>query len=182
MMKKLMSLWLILRVYWSNFKGIYEKYDHHITFKDHFNKDDCFAVNTKSILKEIMSKFTYQYDGPSDLFDYMAKPEQCYLSYLTGKLQDDCDGYHGCVYHILTKNGYDCALLTYLVPDLTQCHTCVVAKAENQYFLVDYTNIKAYRDLDTLLSVLKLNKPEMFDFNLVKFDYSKQRYYIVNMF
>lgn len=133
----------------------------------------------KTISKEVYSKFTWTQDNFEELFDCMRTPARCYSDYKQGALNDDCDGFHACIMQICKASNIDCVLLTYMVPDLNQCHTILVAKYNNSYYKVDYKNVTKFSTLDALIARIKTLHPDLIDYNMVKFD---TKYYVVKDF
>lgn len=109
----------------------------------------------------------------------MRTPAVCYSDYKKGMLNDDCDGYHACMMQICNANNIECVLLTYMVPDLNQCHTVLVAKHNGAYYKVDYDTVSKYNNFDAVIARIKTLHPDLIDYNMVKFD---TKYYIVKEF
>lgn len=170
--------WLKWRVTWSNIKNngditeisVVESID---------SKDTAFLTKLRALTKEVYSKFAWTMDNAEDLFDCMRTPARCYSDFKQGVLSDDCDGFHACIMQILKKSNTDSVLLTYMVPNLNDCHTILAAKNNNYYYKVDYTTVTKYNSLTLLIESIKSKHPDLIAYNLVKFD---NKYYIVENF
>lgn len=153
------------RVKWSNFRN-----------KD--NLVDCEVdevvtrpIELASIGKKIDAKFTYQYDGPTELFDSMRFPAQCYTDYKNGLLKDDCDGFHAALYHVAEKNSFDSYLLTYIPTKLSKSHTVLLVKHEGYYYVFDYRVLRAKsKDINEIIKTIETKcKVNIISYNFVKF-------------
>ncbi len=138
-----------------------------------------FLTNLRTLTKQVYSKFTWTMDKAEDLFDCMRTPAECYFDYAQGTLEDDCDGFHACIMQILKESDIDCVLLTYMVPNINDCHTILVAKNKNVYYKVDYNTVTTFRTFDQLINQIKEKHPDLIAYNLVKFD---KKYYVVDNF
>lgn len=171
MIKKLFVLtWLKLRVEWSNIRNKNNLLDYPV---DEQVRDMTFSYDVFRIAKTVYNYFTYAVDGISELLDSMRYPAQCYHDYKQGLLKDDCDGFHACMYHIVQSNGFDCALLTYMVPKLTESHTVLVMKRQDNYYKLDYRKIYTYNSFEDIISELEKKQP-LLGYNLVKFNEDKK--------
>lgn len=166
--------WLKWRVSWSNFKNKGSITE--IEVEENLNKK-ALLTSLRNLAKEVYSKFTWTMDSIDELFDRMRTPAVCYADYKRGSLNDDCDGFHAVLMQILQANGLDCALLTYMVPDLNECHTILVLKYSTSYYKIDYTSVTKFASLDAIIEKIREKHPDLIAYNLVKFDGS---YYIVN--
>lgn len=86
----------------------------------------------------VFAKFKYKYDDLSQLFDSIKPPSQAYEEYKNGLLEDDCDGFHSVVYHILVNNNISCYLLTLMTHPLIKSHTVLLFNYQNSWYILDY--------------------------------------------
>jgi len=110
---------------------------------DNNNFDD----NVLSLLQETISeKFVYTYD----LIDNVLPPFVAYDKYKSGKLREDCDGYHACIYHIFHNNMSECQiedvrLFTLNPYDKPTSGHCIFAyKRNGLWTLIDYDQVYTY--------------------------------------
>ena len=168
------KLWLKLRVKWSNFINKDDIRDYHVT--------EVFTTlkGLKEAIVNLYNNFEYTYDKASELFDSMHSPAQCYYNCYNGKLKDDCDGFHAAAYHILSKNRFNCYLLTYITTKLIDSHTVLMFKRMNKYYICDYYN---YYSADTFEGVfdqlLAARKTTARCYNIIKYNYNEGKYIIV---
>ena len=170
----LLKAFLSLRVKWSNLRN--KKNITECPVEEKISKP-LFIVN---IARQMYTKFTYQYDGPTELFDSMRFPAQCYTDYKNGLLKDDCDGFHAALYHVAESNSYDSYLLTYIPTKLSKSHTVLLIKHNNYFYVDDYTTIYKCESIEKVIERLE-NKHniKILCYNFVKFD--KDKYIVVNL-
>ena len=178
MKKWFLKNWLKWRVTWSNCKNKGDITNIVVT-ETIDPKDTAFLTKLRALAKTVYSKFIWTMDNAEDLFDCMRTPARCYSEFKQGTLKDDCDGFHACIMQILKESNIDSVLLTYMMPDLNDCHTILVAKNNNAYYKIDYTAVTKYASLELLVNGIKEKHPDLIAYNLVKFD---KKYYVVENF
>ena len=111
--------------------------------------------NLRTTLFRRYSAYDWTADDITELGDSFCPPQYCFnenekamMKTPKGKYEDDCDGWHAMVYHILKNNGYNVALITVVTKPFTQSHTMTVIRDVNEstgeisYRVVDYTAVK----------------------------------------
>ena len=178
-MKIILKTWLKLRVSWSNLKNKGDIINISVDDSDKLNTKALYS-SLKKAAANVYLKYTWTQDTFTDLFDCMRTPARCYSDYKQGKLNDDCDGFHACIMHLCNEANIDCVLLTYMVPNINQCHTIAVAKSKTGvYYKIDYESVNRYDSIEELVNHIKIIHPDLIDYNMVKFD---TKYYVVKDF
>lgn len=140
--------------------------------------------NLKSTLKDVYSHYQWAMDDVSQLFDSMRPAPYLYNQYLEAKLndkvvEDDCDGYHTIIYHMLKNNGYRVALITLVTDPISQSHTMVAIKdiiddGTVSYRVVNYTAITG--PYITLEKFVEQYKHDVICWSVDKYDYDGRRF------
>lgn len=174
MIRWLASLWLKLRVVWSNYKNRNNIVNLYVDEKIYS------PYELTKWAREWYNNFDYTYDGINDLFDSMRYPAECYYRIKTSVFKDDCDGFHAALYHVVTENNLNAYLLTYVDTKIINSHTVLLIKYFDRYFLFDYDNMISDNTLDGLLIKQEnRRKVKILKYNLVVFNYTKGKYEIV---
>lgn len=63
--------------------------------------------------------------------------------------------------------------------NINNCHTILIAKKGNEYYKIDYTNVKCFDSIEEIVEDIKSKHSDFINYNLVKFD---TNYFIVNNF
>lgn len=147
-MRTLIKFWLKFRLFWSKWrwrKAVteYPLAERHIF---HGMTPEELYVFILNLTNELHAKFKYTYDDITQLADSMKPPAQCYKEFIeNGKLEDDCDGYHALLYHILTENRIECALATAVPTNkIIDGHTFLAFRLNSHICIVDYSFMKSY--------------------------------------
>lgn len=179
MMRLFCKFWIKFRVWWSN-KINKDDVDDYELLEKHFMKSFTKS-KLLSIQKDLYSRFNYKYDSFKELFDSMKKPAQCYVNSCEDNWEDDCDGFHAALYHILFKNGYRAKLLTMLFPEnILLSHTVCIVEKYNKIILCDYTSQKVFSNIYEIISYYQdINNVSFVIWNIVSFDENK---YIIENF
>lgn len=183
------KLWLdYLKPFWSRIRWCRKRKIEAYPLQDHIT--ETYTIQT--MCSDVYRKFTWTMDDITQLGDSYAPVEYMYNQYVdsatTGKkFQDDCDGFHSVIYHILTQNGYDCVLFTIATKPITKSHTMVIFKKDDCYYLINYTSVQKYtvgttiqKIVDTYNATHGLKKEHYW--NLHKYDYDKNIFYTVKDF
>lgn len=167
MIKTLCKIWLILRVYWSNFRNRSD-------IKDYAVGKVSTAPEMAARARSMYQKFRYKYDDFTELFDSMHTPAYCYKMCVTSILEDDCDGFHAALYHLAKSSGFECYLLTYISNPITSSHTILLFKYESRWYIIDYTTMLSYIDEHSIIEDLEDRKGiKIISWNLVEFNNNK---------
>lgn len=175
MLNFLAKLWLSFRVKWSNYKNKDNLNDYKVT------ETVVNPVDVGSVAISVYSRFEYKYDSPFEFFDSMRFPAQCYKDLKEDKLKDDCDGWHAAMYHLCIKNNFkNTYLLSYITRDLVKSHTVLLSKWTTYWWVLDYTALLPMMSIDDLLGELERKyNTKILSYNLVRFNYEKNKYEIV---
>lgn len=143
----------------------------------------------RDFLYEAYASFKWTADGITQLFDaYQPIPfawNQCkeaMESEGAKKFKGDCDDYHAMVYHVLTQNGFDCALITLMTKPLKNSHTMCMfigkdQNGDNKYYVVDYNMVLgAYDKIEDFINGYRHDTRY---WCLHKFNYDARKYYQV---
>lgn len=148
-MRRLINWFLIIwvsriRRNWSAFRHRGQRNMMLVEKQHKFDEDLSLKENIQALAKKVYKKYNYKYDGFSTLFDSMRSPAQCYNDFTLGLLEDDCDGFHACMYHIINQHPTTivCSLVTILTRPLKHSHTVLYMRtvSGNEY-LLDYTKL-----------------------------------------
>ena len=107
---------------------------------------------------ELYKNFKYKYDDISMLFDAIDTPPQCLFYLENNTLQDDCDGYHAAIYHLIIhrmKNASNIKLITVVTKPFTKSHTMCVFDSNDKTYLVDYQRVVEIQDYSDALDHMK---------------------------
>lgn len=128
----------------------------------------------KNIQQSLFKNFSYQ----KDFIDEIHTPAQCYKDYFYNNFNDDCDGFHSALYHILSKNNIEQWLVTQ-IPKYMYGHTYIIFKFNSKYGIIDYTNvtygITNRKDLITIIKLYKYDSDYLAHY-IWKWDYEKKKY------
>ena len=173
--------WLSVTKWWTHWSNIrFRKY-----IRDDVDVNESDLVKTvqdiRSVSRKVYSRFRYERDGANQLWDAITPPPHNYTLYREGVVEDDCDGFHSTLYHILHKSNIECYLLA--VAGIGGGHCVLVFQLNNLWHVVDYTTV--YRGYATICeAVYEYNKKykEVYDYNksyiynaAVKYDYKKKK-------
>ena len=109
-------------------------------------------------VKELYNNFNYKYDDASMLFDAIDTPPQCLFYLENNTLQDDCDGYHAAIHHLVTHrfaNATNIRLITVVTKPFKKSHTMCVFDFEGKTYLADYQKVIEIQDYDKVLDHMK---------------------------
>ena len=192
-MNKLLMWWLSLisklhdRVWlplWSNIRwqGSPEK-DQELSAQDHVT--DLASLYT--VMRNLYAHFTWTADGGDQLLDAIIPPPQGYQQYLNGLLQDDCDGFHSTLYHMVAKSGWTCALLT--VQAIGGGHCVLLCNIENKWRVCDYTCVypefatanEAVSHYNSVFPVMYFTKSEVFCNSFLQYDYHTGKLHSISL-
>jgi hypothetical protein len=169
-MKKFFArLLLKWRIHWSNWRFYHE--DEPVT------REIPYSVGTvrelATVASSIYETFDYKWDGPTELFDAMHAPWQCYQRYVEGGLVDDCDGFHGALYHVSHNSGWPSYLITYIASPLTKSHTMLLIKSKSgRYCIFNYLRHTGwYKTVEEALAEAVSKDTEIVEWNAVVYDY-----------
>lgn len=181
-----MKLSLIWWCLWSSVRfAKQERFFHDVATQDKI-KDNLDIIK---LAKRVYSKFKYTQDDISQLWDAIVPPPQNYLNYRGGIIEDDCDGFHSAVYHVLANSHIiqDCYLMAVTAKECGHC--VVVYRFDNKWYVLDYK--KLYQGFDTLKEAYenynkdyskKYNAPSGVYYNgFVKYNYNKGVFYLVDI-
>ncbi len=102
--------------------------------------------------RELYKHFEYTLDDITRLYDSVDTPASCWERAFTGKLKDDCDGFHSALYWAISQK-YDCYLLTLVTKDIVSSHSLLVIEHNDKKYFVDYIYVSNGCDrIDTLIS------------------------------
>lgn len=138
-------------------------------------------------LSECYSHFDWTMDGIDELTDSFCPLPYLYNKYVSQKeagkkLQDDCDGFHSVVWHVLNANNIECALITVVVKPFWDSHTMCLYRGEKDgkkvYFVANYSIIyKAFNTIEEFIAYYEnLKKTKIRYWQLDKYDYEKQMF------
>lgn len=91
------------------------------------------------LCRRLYSNYEWTKDGIDQLFDSICPPQYNYFRYKTGKLKDDCDGFHALVYYCLKQSGVNCYLLS--VCSLGSGHCVLLFEYDDGWYVVDYYSV-----------------------------------------
>jgi len=109
-------------------------------------------------VEELYKNFEYKYDDISMLFDAIDTPPQCLFYLENNTLQDDCDGYHAAIYHLVThrvEKASNIKLITIVTKPFTKSHTMCVLDLNDKTYLVDYQQVIEIQDYSDVLDHMK---------------------------
>lgn len=138
----------------------------------------------KSACSNVYRHFRWTMDDISELFDSFTPVEYLYNKYKEAedsehKLEDDCDGFHSIIHHILAQNGVESYILSIATKPIKNSHTMCIFKLDDSYYLVDYTSVKKYGTsvsdiVNEYISRKKYDKA--YYWNTQYWDYKKNKY------
>ena len=186
MMKFLARIWLdYLKPFWSKIRWNKQRK----VVAEECKETVKTIAEIRAMCSKVYSCFEWTMDDISELFDSYRPTEYLYNTYLGEKAkgkkwQDDCDGYHTVIYHILIQNGFDAVLFTIATKPFTKSHTMCLFKADGKMYLVNYTSVREYESGNIQAIVDDYNKrnklePEHY-WNTQKYDYAGKVFYSVN--
>lgn len=142
-------------------------------------------TNLLQACRNLYNGFNWHMDNAYDLFDtYMPAPyayNRCVAwgNNEAGKLEGDCDDFHGAVLNMLDFNKYDAALITLATIPITQSHTMTIYKKNEKntikYYIINYIEILGpYSSIKDFIQ--DYNVPVRY-WCLQKYNYRKGKYY-----
>lgn len=165
--------------FWSNIRfRKSERFSKEILEEDKINDLD----DIRRICPKLYSHFRYKNDGLDQLFDAVITPPQAYKNYLTSELEDDCDGFHALLMHVLKCNNIKCYLLSVIA--WKNGHCILVMKYNDLWYTADYTHVyQGFKTLDESVKnynrefPIKYNiKYEVYYNGLIDYDYEKGKF------
>lgn len=125
-------------------------------------RGDLIPQNFKDIQRtaqELYINFEYTLDDVTRLYDSIDTPASCWERAFTGKLKDDCDGFHSALYWAVSQN-FNCYLLTLVTQDIVSSHSLLVISHGGKLHFVDYTYVSnGYERMESLIAaVVKYRK------------------------
>lgn len=143
--------------------------------KDYVVYENISSVeDIKNIQLSLFKKFSYR----KDFIDEIHTPAQCYKNYVYNNFNDDCDGFHAVLHHILSKNNIKSWLVTQ-IPNSMIGHTYVLFKVNCVYSIIDYKDLvyltQNKSDLTMKIKQYKYNSDYLAHY-IWKWDYEKKKY------
>ena len=154
-------------VWWHNFrwKKVRETFindPHYIADNDKIKDGE--DINTYAVRAsyKLMNEFIYKPDDASELGDSMPPPPYLYKLYKESQMSqnhdsftDDCDGFHGALYHMLAQANANVSIVSVISLKNKYGHAvCGYYDYQNdhKYHIQDYVTNYANQDLDYLLA------------------------------
>lgn len=145
------------------------------------------SLDVQALIRKLIKKFHYTSDDYTELWDSLTPPSQLYVDYLAGKVEDDCDGFHSLVYHILSNSGIECYLLTANARKADHC--ILLCYVEGLWWVVDYS--KLYNGFSTAKEAIENYnenfvtkygaKSAVYNNSLLYYNYNKGRFYGIKL-
>lgn len=166
---------------WSNFR--FRKEERHS-----IEVWKCHSITTMNdilkIAREMYKNFEYTNDGADQLWDAVCPPPYAYIKITaSGKLKEDCDGFHSLMYHILSCNNIPCYLT--IVYAKKAGHCVLFFKYNEEWCILDYTSLFIGTSLEDVLNhynksfVTKYSAKSDVLFNcFLGYNYKKGKYYM----
>ncbi|MFA5558829.1 MAG: hypothetical protein WDA59_05140 [Methanofastidiosum sp.] len=130
----------------------------------------------KKVAELLYKNFQYTPDDLTKAYDSIDSPISCWLRAFenSGRLCDDCDGFHSALYWPVSYN-FECRLLTIVTQNIKDSHTFLTFKTNDGYYYVDYTYLSPpFANMDDLVmhaeNRLYKNKTFMISYELSKWD------------
>ncbi|MCL2539100.1 MAG: hypothetical protein FWE66_02045 [Oscillospiraceae bacterium] len=164
---RISKIWVVwLKPVWSNLRFRKSVKEYQSTSDEIADIDDLRAK-----VKALYKNFIYKYDDFSMLYDAIDTPPQC-LCYLENDvLEDDCDGFHAAIYHLIKQkmeNASNNNLITVVTRPVAKSHTMCVFDFDGKRYLVDYEEvieIQAYSDVSEHVGQVFSCKPLYYHLN-----------------
>ena len=131
----------------------------------------------KEAATRIHSNFTWTEDGIDQLKDAIRPPAQCYSDAINSHLDDDCDGFHSALYHIMSQTSLlELGLKPYLLSITDRygrgAHCFFIARnIDGKIFIQDYRQSTWFdtADQNEVVSKVKQQYNETYEDALITF-------------
>lgn len=144
----------------------------------------------QEVCDTLYKHYRWKMDDVSELLDTYRPIGYLYNWYINSLnkdsiiVEDDCDGFHSIVYHILKSNNIQSCLLTIATRPITNSHTMTLFRYEGDIYLIDYNVLYKYSADKTIQSIVddyntrNKYKPEHY-WTTHEYNYDKRLFYKV---
>lgn len=172
--------------HWSNFRWR-KAIRKNVGIKSEDRIENIYSI--EPLLQKLYFNFKWTSDDASQLWDSIMPPPQIYTDYMKGLVEDDCDGFHSLVMHVLKMNGVECYLLA--VEAIGGGHCVLLMRYTKLWWVIDYTHLyngfsspeEAIRDYEEIYAK-KYKTKKVFYSGLLDYDYDKGKFinvYVKNL-
>ena len=171
-------------IFWSNIRfRKNERFNNEVLPEDKVST----VADVRNLAKKLYKSFEYKSDGVDQLFDAILPPPDAYKKYLTGKLKEDCDGFHSLLLQCLKASNIECYLLA--VNAKGSGHCVLIFYMNTLWHVVDYSSVyigykvaqNAINKYNTDFVEIYKAKSKVFANTLVDYNYDKGKFKLVKV-